>query len=290
MTDASPSQRPATTSSHHYATSPHIASSATTTESILGIWRVGQTIHQSDWANLSLAQPADSIGSPRWDYVIKSATSNDVEAARQISSFVVAASSVMHPNLVAVLDSSIDSQSPYLVMPRLEGQTLADRLDSRELVPLPVALWFVRQIAQALEALHAAGWVHGDIKPENVNADSRGHVTLLDLGFATRVHTVGATHFRGTPQYSSPEAINGQHAAIPAMDVFSLGRILWEFMTKLEPISHVLLEPVADLVESMVTKSPDDRPTAREMVKRLLRLEIETLGQHIGPEHSKKAA
>ena len=85
---------------------------------IVGIWRVGQAIHRSEWATLSLAQPADAIDSPRWDYVIKMASGSETESVRQIDGFVAAATNVMHPNLVAVLDSSSHSQMPYLVMPK----------------------------------------------------------------------------------------------------------------------------------------------------------------------------
>lgn len=251
--------------------------------SIVGIWRVGQAIHQSEWATLSLAQPADAIDSPRWDYVIKTATDASVESVRQINGFVAAASHVMHPNLVAVLDSSSNSQAPYLVMPRLEGESMGRHLTESPAKKLPVALWLVRQTAQALASLHESGWIHGDVKPENVMIGPRGHATLVDLGFATRIHSVRSRLFRGTPDYASPESMSGQHAALPAMDMFSLGRMLWQWMAKIEPISQVVLEPVADLVETMIADDPADRPGADEVVKQLLRLEIETLGRHIGP-------
>ena len=57
---------------------------------------------------------------------------------------------------------------------------MQQRLEADGYTPLPVALWLVRQIAQGLEALHASGWVHGDVKPENAIVGSRGHVTLVD--------------------------------------------------------------------------------------------------------------
>jgi serine/threonine protein kinase len=254
---------------------------------IVGIWRVGQTIHQSEWATLSLAQPADAIDSPRWDYVIKIATENNVEAVRQIQSFVAAAASVMHPNLAVVLDSSSSTTAPCLVMPRLEGETMGRHFSDAPAKKLPVALWLVRQTAQALAALHDAGWIHGDVKPDNVIIGPRGHVTLVDLGFATRIHSIRSRLFRGTPDYACPESLSNQHAALPAMDVFSLGRILWQWMTHIEPISQVVLEPVADLVETMISADPSERPAASQVVKQLLRLEIETLGRHIGPGQSR---
>jgi hypothetical protein len=74
------------------------------------------------------------------------------------------------------------------------------------------------------------------------------------------------------------------------MDIFSLGRILWQWMTRTGQVHRSLLEPVADLVQSMVANDPNERPTAATVVKQLLRLEIETLGRHIGPVPVSRAA
>lgn len=258
-------------------------SKATAAPSILGIWRLGTSLHLSETAELSLAQPADAAGSPRWDYVIKRAIGDSPESRRQIAQFVAAASSIVHPNLVAVLDASQSSTQPYVVMPRLDGGTMQAMLNASETKPLPVALWLVRQVAQALNALHTAGWVHGDVKPENAIIGSRGHVTLVDLSFASRVHTVANHQFRGTPAYASPESLLGNHAAMPASDVFSLGRILWQWLAHTQPTSRSILEPIADLVETMIDDDASRRPQAGRVAKTLLKLEIETLGRHIGP-------
>ncbi|MEM1067524.1 MAG: protein kinase family protein [Planctomycetota bacterium] len=253
--------------------------------SIVGIWRLGEQLHESSTAQLALAQPADSAGSPRWDYVLKQAAGapNDPEARQQILRFIAAGAGVVHPNLVPVLDASTTASAPYLVMPRLEGSPMTTHLQSDVLKPLPVALWLVRQVAQGLEALHQSGWIHGDVKPENVIVGSSGHVTLVDFGFATQIHTVANHHYRGTPAYSAPETLNGDMAAIAAMDIFSLGRLLWQWITRTEPVNQTMMEPVAALVEEMVSNDPGERPTATDVSKHLLRLEIETLGRHIGP-------
>ncbi len=270
--------------------SSHQASSANTDimPEIVGIWRIGESLHQSSTATLSLAQPADAAGSPRWDYVIKRAAGErgELEPRQQILRFIAAAAGIEHPNLVPVLDASTTASAPYLVMPRLEGTSMERHLLSEARKPLPVALWLVRQIAQGLETLHESGWIHGDVKPANAIVGPSGHVTLVDLGFATRIHTVAKHHYRGTPAYSAPEALAAEMAAIPAMDIFSLGRLLWQWITRTQPASQEVLEPVADLVEAMICPDADVRPTAGEVSNRLLRLEIETLGRHIGPSRA----
>lgn len=256
--------------------------------SILGIWRLGEKLASGNGTALYMAQPADSQGNPRYDYVLKTvdsgaeANSARREAARQITQSTQAAG-VGHPNLVAILDTSMSVHAPYLVMPWLDAQPLNVRMESMEHFAVPVALWWVRQVGQALEKLHSCGWVHGDVKPENILIDDRGHVTLIDLGFAARVHTPLHRIFRGTPAYSAPELTNGSTAALTAMDTFALGRVLWECLAATAPVHSSAIEPIAELIEKMVAADPLDRPETKQVVQRLLSLEIDTLGGHIGP-------
>ncbi|MEM9827435.1 MAG: serine/threonine-protein kinase [Planctomycetota bacterium] len=250
-------------------------------QAIYGIWRVGKPLAGgSDGGVIAAAQPADAAGSGRWDYAIRLA-GNSAAGRGTIRSFVASAAAANHPNLIAVLDASPEASQPYLVMPRLVGRTLADTLRRRKDMRLPVVLWIIRQVSQALESLHAAGWVHGDVKPANVFIDRGGHTTLMDLGFANRVHTVRRGVFAGTPDYAAPEATSGEHAAIPAMDVFSLGRTLWRSLLHGDASESPRVGPVADLIASMVHPQPAQRPTIGEVTAELLRLELATLGEHI---------
>ncbi len=256
---------------------------------ILGIWRLGKSLCEGIETALSLAQPAEAPDSPRWDYAIKRALPSRIEGRMQIAQFVASASEIVHPNVVPVLDASVTGSTPYLVMPRIEGRSMRAQMTTGS-TPLPVALWLVRQIAQALDATHTSGWVHGDVKPDNVIVGIRGHVTLIDFGFAARIHAVPNHVYRGTPDYSAPEALRGQTAMMPAMDIFSLGRVLWQWLTRTEPVSETLIEPIAGLVEQMICSDPTGRPTAGEVARQLLRSEIEMLGRHIGPHQTRRAA
>lgn len=250
--------------------------------SIRGIWRAGAAFHTGVTHEVALAQPADAAGSPRWDYVIRRSIIDDFEGKRQIQNFHAAATAARHPNLIAVLDASPTSARPYLVMPRLEGQTL-DRILAAGSRPLPVMLWMTRQVAAALAALHAAGWVHGDVKPGNLMVAPLGHVTLIDLGFATRKFTTRQSCYRGTPAYAAPESRDDSLAVVPAMDIYSLGRMLWELLTRADDTTASRLDPVATLIEAMIDGDPTARPTAADVEATLLSLEIRTLGGHITP-------
>jgi eukaryotic-like serine/threonine-protein kinase len=265
--------------------------------SILGIWRLGQQLHSTEWSELLLAQPADALSSPRWDYVLKRGlcegqcrTDQATESRQQIERFILAANAASHPNLIAVLDASIKGTVPYVVMPRLEGTTMAQLLDGAAPVTLPVALWWTRQAAQGLSALHSAGWVHQDVKPENMIVAPSGHVTVLDLGFAARVGEASGNTFRGSRTYASPEALAADGPAHSSRDIFALGRVLWSWVAQVETATDRVLSPVVELVEHMVNEKPKQRPTAEWVSRQLLKLEIETLGHHIGPTPSVRRA
>lgn len=257
----------------------------------LGIWRLGTLLHQGHWGRLCAAQPADGPGNPRWDYVIRTVPADlgqrFAEACVQLRRFTGAAEAVRHPHLVAVLDAAPEAAEPFLVMPRLAGRSLAELADQRAATPLPVVLWLVRQVCQAAAALHAGGFIHGDITPANVMVSPRGHVTLIDLGFAAPIGQRGDGVFRGSLDYAAPESSAGA-APAAAADVFSLGRLLWHLLAWTAPGDDQPpgIDAVADLIAATVATEPADRPTAEQLASRLMRLEIETLGQHIRPSRA----
>ncbi|MEO1619330.1 MAG: protein kinase family protein, partial [Planctomycetota bacterium] len=148
---------------------------------------------------------------------------------------------------------------------------------------LPVALWLVRQVCQALDVLQQSGWTHGDVKPANVMIAENGHATLIDFAFAHRGTLIAGSPFEGTPDFAAPEVVVNPAARTPASDVFAAGRMLWEWLTRVETQDEAVLAPVCELVESMVAEDASHRPSAGAVVKELLRLEIDTLGEHIIP-------
>ena len=140
-----------------------------------------------------------------------------------------ALAAVEHPNVVRILDAGTnDDGCPYLVMDRIDGETLAERLAGGPL-PRDEAMRRFRELADALQALHDAGLVHRDIKPENIVCDG-DRTVLLDLGIAKRAvdgHTRTQTGLvRGTPDYMAPERLFGVPASV-ASDVYELALVLY---------------------------------------------------------------
>ncbi|MEM6978024.1 MAG: protein kinase family protein [Planctomycetota bacterium] len=300
LDDAFPSSKIDANSNGAESISPHAAhpvsagpfttgSSGPQSGQIIGIWRLGQPLSVNDDPNraarLFRAQPADSEGSPRYDYVLKTVatglTTSQADAEQIGASIAVA--NVSHPNLIAILDASATGATPFIVMPHLAAMTLEERIATTNAISVPVALWFARQVAQATVALHEAGQIHGDIKPRNVLIDDCGHATLIDLGFSARIHSPLRGLFRGTPDYAAPELVEGTTAALPAMDIYAIGRVLWQLLAHAQPTDAASLSAIADLIEATLDPTPTNRPDATSLVASLLQLEIETLGDHIRP-------
>ncbi|MCB9601645.1 MAG: serine/threonine protein kinase [Sandaracinus sp.] len=158
-----------------------------------------------------------------------------------------AASALGHPGLVAVHDFDRHAGVDFLVMDRLEGETLDERLRREGTLPWETARGIARELADALDAAHAAGLLHRDVKPGNVflARDGRGErAVLLDFGLAkpiddattSRITATGAAV--GTPLYMSPEQARGEALDVRT-DVYGLAATLYEMITGAPPF----LEP-----------------------------------------------
>jgi serine/threonine protein kinase len=148
-----------------------------------------------------------------------------------------AASSLSHPNVLALYDVGTHAGRPYVVTELLEGQSLRQRMDGGSL-PLRKAIDYARQIGQGIAAAHDKGIVHRDLKPENVFVTRDGQVKVLDFGLAKlttpdpveggETDTVGRVF--GTVGYMSPEQVRGERVDARS-DIFSFGSILYEMVT-----------------------------------------------------------
>ena len=155
-----------------------------------------------------------------------------------------ALSQLAHPNICTLFDiGAMPDGVSYLVMELIEGETLEQAIQ-RGPLPLPQAIAYTGQIADALGAAHRAGIIHGDLKPGNVMV-TRGGVKLLDFGLATERPALSAAPpdqvtrttvmspsggITGTLQYLSPEQIEGRPAD-ERSDIFACGAVAYEMVT-----------------------------------------------------------
>lgn len=135
---------------------------------------------------------------------------------------------VRHPNVVAVHGIGDEGGRTGLWMEFLAGPTLAAEIERRGPLPADQVERLGRDLAQALQAVHAAGLVHRDVKPANVILEHSGRTVLTDFGLGQRrvLSESEPVRMSGTPLFMSPERLRGQ-AATPRSDVYALGVTLW---------------------------------------------------------------
>jgi serine/threonine-protein kinase len=143
-----------------------------------------------------------------------------------------------HPNVVQVFDQGTDGSYVYLAMEYVAGCTLRDVLRERGALQPRAALDILEPVLAALGAAHRAGFVHRDMKPENVLIGDDGRVKVADFGLVrsvdTQTSTTGAV--LGTVSYLAPEQIE-QGTADPRADVYACGVVLYEMLTGGKPHS-----------------------------------------------------
>jgi WD40 repeat protein len=212
------------------------------------------------------------------------------------------AAAVAHPNVGAVLASGDIEGTRFLVLELLRGGSLAERVRESGRVPWREAAAIGAAIARGLEAVHAAGLVHRDVKPENVLFDEEGTPKIVDFGLARSAGQGPSTasvaltrtgEVVGTPAFMAPEQAEGDRREIDARaDIYAIGATIHAIVAGEAPfvgdilsiIKHVLLDPPASLrklvpevperldlyVQRLMAKDRDQRPaTAGEVAREL---------------------
>ncbi|WP_461471939.1 serine/threonine protein kinase [Microbacterium sp. HJ5] len=197
---------------------------------------------------------------------------------------------VNHEGIASVFDYGEENGSAFLVMELVPGEALSTILERDGSLSTDKTLDIVAQTSAALQAAHAAGLVHRDIKPGNLLITPDGRVKITDFGIARIADQVPLTatgQVMGTVQYLSPEQASG-HPASPATDTYSLGIVAYECLAgkrpftgesqvaiamaqineQPPPLPPTVAVPVQNLVMAMIAKKPEERPASAAAVAR----------------------
>jgi serine/threonine-protein kinase len=211
---------------------------------IAGRYRLGHPLGSGGMAEVYDAMD-ERLERPVAIKLLRADLSGDPGLRRRFEVEARSAARLVHPNVVGVFDTGELGDRPYIVMERLPGATLADRLREGRMDE-PGTRRLASEVLGALAAAHAAGIVHRDVKPSNILWTPDGSVKVADFGIAKGLEPLldtqagditGTNLVIGTPAYIAPERLAGERAT-PSSDLWSLGAVLYEALAGMRPFSR----------------------------------------------------
>ncbi|HEX6699244.1 MAG TPA: serine/threonine-protein kinase [Gaiellaceae bacterium] len=182
------------------------------------------------------------------------------------------AASLDHPSIVPIYDAGEEGEVLYIAMACVEGSDLRSLLAEEGRLPLRRALRIASQVGSALDAAHARGLVHRDVKPANILVGAGDRVFLSDFGVAKKLGSNGTTRtgsFVGTTEYSAPEQIEGRPVDGRA-DIYALACVLYECLAGTPPFHRpselAVLNAHLHAPPPKLTKAAPELPDALEPV------------------------
>jgi serine/threonine-protein kinase len=227
----------------------------------------------------------------------------DAESIKRFEREVKASEKLVHPNIIAVLDSGRINDQLFMVMELIEGKDLFELINEKGKLPVNEAVAYIIQAARALEHAHANGVIHRDVKPANLIADPQGFLKIVDMGLA-KIHAgenedivsmlTSNTAIMGSADFMSPEQTVSTKNVDARTDIYSLGASFYFLLTakvmypqkttfskliahRQAPISSLKLlrsdvsQKLDDVYTKMVAKKVEDR--YQSMTKLILDLE-----------------
>jgi transcriptional regulator with XRE-family HTH domain len=231
---------------------------------------------------------ASRAGRPAAVKRVRAEYARDVVFRARFAKEVAAVRAVTGGHVPALVDADAEAERPWIATAYVPGPTLAQAVDLHGALPEPLVLALGGRIAQALEAIHAAGIVHRDLKPSNILLDRDGP-KVIDFGISRALDgtALTATGARvGTAGYTAPE-LAAHRQTLPAGDIFALGCVLAYAATGIPPFGEgadaqvlyrIVHEPpdpralacrdetLRALIAACLDKDPDARPTPQAVI------------------------
>jgi eukaryotic-like serine/threonine-protein kinase len=170
--------------------------------------------------------------------VIRPELAQNADALHRFKQELVLARQITHRNVIRIFDLGEADGMKFITMEFIDGRDLKSLIREKGKFTPKDATQIIVQVCNALEASHAEGVIHRDLKPQNIMVDEQGKVSVMDFGIARGMEAGGGMTqtgaLVGTPEYMSPEQAKGQHLDARS-DLFSLGIIFYELLTGYSP-------------------------------------------------------
>ena len=275
--------------------------------SIVSCWKLGSQITGGRWFELFRAKPKTLGEDADFDYVLKRinpflSADKKQHAIDRLGREAFATETILHNNVIRLLDAELDVPGFFLVQPWVNGRSFDRFLSTAQQLPINRLMWIVRQVAEAIYAGHLCGRVHLGLDPSHVLLGRTGRVKLIGW---SQSHGVGEKAWLPHDQlqlarYTAPECFTENYIASKASDVYSLGVMIYHALTqrvpfdglsiseihqasiKQIPIDLMIRQPLCPkglyrLVRKMLAKNPERRPAFKEVLETLITIEIDHL-------------
>jgi serine/threonine-protein kinase len=241
----------------------------------VGSWRIESLIAVGGMGRVYKARSAE--GQDAALKLVKPDLAHDSVFRKRFEREASIAQRLTHPHVVPVLEAGEHEGLPYLAQRLITGGSLDDRLERDGVLDLAVAIRICTEVASGLDALHAAGLYHRDMKPANILLDESETALITDFGLAK--DSQGSLLTRpgqtlGSLDYMAPEQIRGEEISA-ASDVYGLGCVMFECLSGDPPFAdrqgmRVLWAHLQDEPPDLAEKRPELSPAIGQALRRAL--------------------
>ena len=205
-----------------------------------------------------------------------------VVGAERFLAEIKTTANLQHPHILPLFDSGEAGSFLFYVMPYVEGETLADRIDREKQLPVDEAMQIATAVANALDHAHRNKVIHRDIKPANILLQD-GEPVVSDFGIALAVGVSGGRLTEtglsvGTPHYMSPEQATGDQTVGAATDIYALGAVLYEMLVGDPPyVGSTAQAILGKIIAGKLASATEERASVPSNVDAAIRRALEKL-------------